>query len=70
MPDLVKAITSEGRTVLVYGVENPTFAITVIIMCSLRLNFPGLRLHVCPKVVNRLDGRTASRSFPAGKASS
>ena len=34
------------RTLAVYGVENPTFAIIVITVCSLGLNFPGLRLHV------------------------
>ena len=52
-----------------YGVENPTFAIIVITMCSLRLNFPGLRLQVRPNVVNCVVGRIASKSFPAGKAS-
>ena len=46
------------------------FAIIVITMCSLRLNFPGFRLHVYLKVVNRLDGRIASKSLPAGKARS
>jgi len=46
------------------------FAIIVITMCSLTLNFPGFKLHVYPKVVNRLDGRVVSKSFPAGKASS
>ena len=55
------------RTKFVNGVE---FAMIVITMCSLRLNFPGLRLQVYPKVVNCLDGRIASKSFPAGKASS
>ena len=34
------------RTKGVNGVRNPTFAIIVITMCSLRLNLPGLRLHV------------------------
>ena len=33
------------RTKGVNGVRNPTFAMIVITMCSLRLNLPGLRLH-------------------------
>ena len=34
------------RTKGVNGVRNPTLAIIVINICSLRLNLPGLRLHV------------------------
>ena len=34
------------RTKPVYGTVNATFAMIVITMCSLRLNLPGLRLHV------------------------
>lgn len=40
----------------------------VIIMCSFKLNFPGLRLQVYPKVVNLRVGRTFSKSLPTGKA--
>ena len=50
------------------GALKPTLAIMVITICSFMLNFPGLRLQVYPKVVNRRVGRTLSRSLPAGKA--
>ena len=43
--DSTKGVTRR-RTKGVNGVRNPTFAIIVITMCSLRLNLPGLRLHV------------------------
>lgn len=37
---------TRGHTKGVNGVVNPTFAMIVITICSLRLNLPGLKLHV------------------------